>query len=207
MSEVKKTQKQLEKEAYEQLPPNEKLRRDLYDWIMSLMIALVISVALFVFCVRIIDVSAPDCAAETTALAALPAASTIAVFNKCDLAPGFAAPMSDLPAGMRAVCVSAATGDGLDTLRGAIADALGVGTASDAGAVVNERHRGLLARADAALGEAIALVESGADGAGFDAVLAAQSLREAAEALGAILGRNVSEEVLDAVFSRFCVGK
>ena len=57
MSEVKKTQKQLEKEAYEKLPPNEKLRRDLYDWIMSLMIALVISVALFVFCVRIIDVS------------------------------------------------------------------------------------------------------------------------------------------------------
>lgn len=156
---------------------------------------------------RIIDVSAPDCAAETAALAALPAASTIAVFNKCDLAPGFAAPMSDLPVGMRAVCVSAATGDGLDTLRGAIADALGVGTASDAGAVVNERHRGLLARADAALGEAIALVESGADGAGFDAVLAAQSLREAAEALGAILGRNVSEDVLDAVFSRFCVGK
>ena len=57
MSEVKKSQRQLDKEAYERLSPNEKLRRDLYDWIMSLMIALVISVALFVFCVRIIDVS------------------------------------------------------------------------------------------------------------------------------------------------------
>lgn len=156
---------------------------------------------------RVIDASAPDCAAETPALSALPTAGTIAVFAKCDLAPDFVPPLPTLPVGMRAVRVSAVTGEGLDALREAIADALGAATSADAGAVVNERHRGLLAQADAALGEAIALVESGADGAGFDAVLAAQSLREAAEALGAILGRNVSEDVLDAVFSRFCVGK
>ena len=156
---------------------------------------------------RVIDASAPDCAAEAATLSMLPAASTIAVFAKCDLAPDFAPPIPTLPTGMRAVRVSAVTGEGLDALREAIADALGAATSADAGAVVNERHRGLLAQADAALGEAIALVESGADGEGFDAVLAAQSLREAAEALGAILGRNVSEDVLDAVFSRFCVGK
>lgn len=57
MSDVKKTKRQLEKEAYEKLPPDQKLRRDIYDWIMSMMIALVACVALFVFCVRIIDVS------------------------------------------------------------------------------------------------------------------------------------------------------
>lgn len=159
---------------------------------------------------RVIDASAPDCAAETAALAALSPAATVAVFSKCDLVPGFAPP-AEVPDGMRAVCVSATTGQGIDALREAIAETLGVGTATDAGAVVNERHRGLLERADAALGEAIALAESGADegagGGGFDAVLAAQALREAAEALGAIVGRNVSEDVLDAVFSRFCIGK
>ena len=57
MSEAKKTKKQLEKEAYDRLAPDEKLRRDLYDWIMSLLIALVVCVGLFVFCIRIIDVS------------------------------------------------------------------------------------------------------------------------------------------------------
>ena len=57
MSEEKKTKRQLEKEAYEQLPPDLRLRRDIYDWIMSMLIALVACVALFVFCVRIIDVS------------------------------------------------------------------------------------------------------------------------------------------------------
>ena len=47
----------MEKEAYEKLPPELRLRRDIYDWIMSMMIALVACLALFVFCVRIIDVS------------------------------------------------------------------------------------------------------------------------------------------------------
>ena len=57
MSEEKKTKRQLEKEAYEKLPPELRLRRDIYDWIMSMLIALVACLALFVFCVRIIDVS------------------------------------------------------------------------------------------------------------------------------------------------------
>ena len=57
MSDVKKSKRQLEKEAYEKLPPDQKLRKDIYDWIMSMLIALVACVALFVFFVRIIDVS------------------------------------------------------------------------------------------------------------------------------------------------------
>ena len=57
MSDVKKSKRQLENEAYEKLPPDQKLRRDIYDWIMSMLIALVACVALFVFCIRIIDVS------------------------------------------------------------------------------------------------------------------------------------------------------
>ena len=39
------------------LPQNVQLRLDLYDWIQSLMVALVICVALFIFAVRVIDVS------------------------------------------------------------------------------------------------------------------------------------------------------
>ena len=39
------------------LPPEQQLRLDVYDWIQSLMVALVICVALFIFAVRVIDVS------------------------------------------------------------------------------------------------------------------------------------------------------
>ena len=35
----------------------------------------------------------------------------------------------------------------------------------------------------------------------------ARGWTDAADALGSILGRNVGEDVLDAVFSRFCIGK
>ena len=57
MSDMNKSKRQLEKEAYEKLPPDQKLRKDIYDWIMSMLIALVACVALFVFFIRIIDVS------------------------------------------------------------------------------------------------------------------------------------------------------
>ncbi len=57
---MKKEQKQKKgkaQEIEEQLPPDQQARLDLYDWIQSLMVALVICVALFIFAVRVIDVS------------------------------------------------------------------------------------------------------------------------------------------------------
>jgi tRNA modification GTPase len=40
-----------------------------------------------------------------------------------------------------------------------------------------------------------------------DLVLAANELRLAAEALGRITGRCYTEDLLESIFSRFCVGK
>ncbi len=58
---MKKEQKQQKKgrvqENEDQLPSEQQTRLDLYDWIQSLMVALVICVALFIFAVRVIDVS------------------------------------------------------------------------------------------------------------------------------------------------------
>ena len=164
----------------------------------------------------VVDAADPAFAAESDALRVLSPATTVAVFNKSDLAG--AVPAMPLPSGMRSVRVSARTGEGLAFLRQSIADVLGVGAASDASVPVNARHRALLERAAAALDEAGSLADAAAppgaasgdsfcDVSGFDAVLVAQRLREAAEALGAIAGRDVSEDVLDAVFSRFCIGK
>ena len=54
---MKKEKKKTDKQEEEKLPSDQQMRLDLYDWIQSLMVALVICVALFIFCVRVIDVS------------------------------------------------------------------------------------------------------------------------------------------------------
>lgn len=51
-----KTREELEQEK-EQLPPELRRRREIYDWIQCLMVALIICVAIFVFFIRVIDVS------------------------------------------------------------------------------------------------------------------------------------------------------
>ena len=52
-----KKEKETKTSEEEKLPKEQQLRLDLYDWIQSLMVALVICIALFIFVVRVIDVS------------------------------------------------------------------------------------------------------------------------------------------------------
>jgi tRNA modification GTPase len=67
---------------------------------------------------------------------------------------------------------------------------------------INPRHRDCLRRGDESLVAAGVLLESGAA-----PELAALELRGALEALGEIAGKVDSEEILGAIFSRFCIGK
>lgn len=112
----------------------------------------------------------------------------------------------DLPAVLRAdalkaceietVPVSSVTGEGLGALRRAIARRL---IPEDESALVtNARHVDALLRAR----NILAGVEP-ADGADCAAVL----LHAALAALGEISGRDVREDVIDRIFSKFCVGK
>lgn len=99
------------------------------------------------------------------------------------------------PAG--ALAVSGRTGAGLDALRTAIAARLaGSGETGAYGDL--PRQREALLRAAALLDE----VE-----AGTPAELAAVAVRGALHALGEITGETATEELLDRVFSAFCVGK
>lgn len=127
---------------------------------------------------------------------------TLLVFSKCDL-PG-SPPEAALPPG--AVRASARTGEGLDSLRAAILERLGADPAGTGGqgAAVNARHRALLDAALAALGEAEAAYLAHGEEA---AAPAAAHLRAAAESLGSITGRTYTDDLLDTVFGRFCVGK
>ena len=122
----------------------------------------------------------------------LPSTRTIEVFSKCDLA----ANSEDFGV----IPVSAKTGEGLDTLRGAIAAEL-------------ERKAAEPGDADSAIGcDASALIEartllSPTPPLPPDLVLLANRVRAAAERLGAAIGATYSADMLDALFSRFCVGK
>ena len=99
--------------------------------------------------------------------------------------------------------LSLKTGAGLPELKAAMAEQLGLERQAPVHTTVTERHGAELAQADQALARGRELL------AGGDAnlVLAAGELRRAAEALGRIIGRNYTHDLLDQIFSRFCVGK
>ena len=66
---------------------------------------------------------------------------------------------------------------------------------------VNARHAELIDNAIAALGNAPADIRR------EEWEIAALNLRSAAEALGVITGETATPDVLDNIFSRFCIGK
>lgn len=117
----------------------------------------------------------------------------IRVHAKCDLD---AAGARDGDGPLR---ISSVTGEGIPGLRMAIAERLArlAAAPSEDCADVTARQADLLGRALSAL--------EGADAG--DPVLAANALRRAAKSIGEITGRTYSSDILDAIFSRFCVGK
>ncbi len=103
--------------------------------------------------------------------------------------------------------VSATTGKGLEALRRSLEALLaGLGAPRPGQLLLHDRQqRGISAAADAA-GRAAALLEAAAQVADV-AELAAVELRSALEGLKELTGEVVTEDVLAAIFSRFCIGK
>ena len=98
---------------------------------------------------------------------------------------------------------SAVTGMGAHELRNLLAAQIErLASAPDEVAISRERHRDALARALEALA---ATKEDTA--AGMPPEIVALNVTSAAEALASITGRISSEDVLDAVFREFCIGK
>ena len=57
MKKTKKTEPEKENSKEEALSKDQQMRLDLYDWIQSLMVALVICITIFIFAIRVVDVS------------------------------------------------------------------------------------------------------------------------------------------------------
>ncbi len=150
----------------------------------------------------VIDGSAPVQAQDVALADAVRNRPAILVVNKMDL-PVVAAHETLAP-GVRHVRISALTGEGLPVLENAIVETVFSGQVqtSDIPLISNPRHCEIL-------GRALTHVTTAQDGhqAGLGADLVAVDLTTAVNALGEITGETVGEDVLDAIFSNFCLGK
>ncbi len=121
--------------------------------------------------------------------------------NKLDLAVDKLCIKSESPSA-KSFAISATTGAGTDELIAAVADYAGDYFAATENSIVTRtRHRRALETTVAALDGALAYAASGGE------ELIAEELRTAATALGRLTGRVDVEDVLDAIFRDFCIGK
>lgn len=115
----------------------------------------------------------------------------IVVDNKCDVGTY----------GKGGIPVCAKTGEGVEKITDEILKRANRDAVFNEGVITNERHVYALEEGLRRIREA----RETYDGLPTECVL--ESVREALEALGKITGNNVSDTVVDEIFSRFCVGK
>ena len=131
--------------------------------------------------------------------AAVAADRLLQVFNKADAA----APERIAAQGADALVLSAVTGAGLDRLRTALLARAGWQAAGEGVFHARARHVDALRRAAAHLDAAEAHATAGDQAL----ELVAEELRAAHDALGEITGSFTADDLLGAIFSRFCIGK
>ncbi len=148
----------------------------------------------------VLDITAPIGAAEEVLLKLVPPERTIVVLNKCDL--GYEPP-PDLPL-PHIVAVSAKEKLGLDALRYIIDSVIwehGPPSREEV-LITNVRHH-------EALGNAIQACHAVIEGLkeGVSPEFVAADMRHCLRELGRIIGTDITEDILSAIFSKFCVGK
>src|SRR5262249_5587617 len=132
----------------------------------------------------------------------------LTVANKADLPAVWSsqelARTGELFGGSDVIEVSATTGAGIGELRRRIAAALDF-EMRERPAMTNVRHIALVERAEAAFTRARGAVERSGGAISEEFVLV--DLQEARDALGEVVGRRAPEDVLERIFSTFCIGK
>jgi tRNA modification GTPase len=152
----------------------------------------------------VVDASAPLDAEDRRIATRLADRRMILALNKCDLPRVVEVRVLEEALGGRpcvAVATSAVRGDGITELRSALGRLL-AGPGGFAGVVASPRHAEALGRASEALGRARVAAVEGAPGE-----IVSLELHEALQAIGEVTGETVDEDLLERIFSRFCIGK
>ena len=132
-------------------------------------------------------------------------ASALIALNKNDLPPGFP------PESLREkipevpqVSISALGGSGIENLKDEIRRMILAGKTESPGEILlsNLRHKQAIEKARQALNQALESLSGG-----LSAEFLSVDLREAQAALGEIAGTYTAEDILERIFSQFCIGK
>jgi len=154
----------------------------------------------------VIDQSRPLDQDDMSIVAQVRGKTGLIVLNKMDLAPHL------IPETIREifpqfplVAISALTGQGLDHLRNAIVKSILEGelnTTSSQAIPTNLRHGAALKEAVQCFRRAVSKLREGAP-----LEIVAVEVKGGLDALGQIIGDTSTEEILESIFSRFCIGK
>jgi len=173
------------------------------------------------FILHVLDASEPLTPADEKYFAEFAGKKRILVVNKVDLPrklvlpkkAGLAVPSEpEVPQPMRRdrdiapypIEVCCLSGQGIEALKNAIKELLWSGEirAEMLQVMINSRHQDALTRARAATQRTLDVLR-----AGETLELAAGELRIAVNAVGEIVGKTTTEDLLDSIFGQFCIGK
>tara|TARA_B100000029_G_scaffold490889_1_gene550434 strand:- start:492 stop:1862 length:1371 start_codon:yes stop_codon:yes gene_type:complete len=150
---------------------------------------------------HVIDASEPLTSDSKLTLTELADRNCIVVLNKNDLSPEL--DHSNINS-CHTISVSSITGNGIESLKDAIRVSVWDGevTSEMLEVMINSRHQEALNRAKTSLEAALSQLQSG-----LTLDLIAVDLRISTNAIGEIVGKTTTEDLLDSIFSTFCIGK
>ena len=162
------------------------------------------------FILHVLDASEPLTEADQIYLGEFAAKKRILVRNKTDLPVKLELPVEfhvtrhPSPVTYSIVDVCCLSGQGIEALKDAVKELVWSGEikAEMLQVMINSRHQDALNRARAATLRTIDALR-----AGLSLELVALDLHIAVNAVGEIVGKTATEDLLDAIFSQFCIGK
>jgi len=154
--------------------------------------------------VVVLDATEPLNDEERRLLVAVEGRPALVAVNKSDLIrdlPEVEKPLPDC-GDLPVLATSALTGEGIPALRERILELATGGAASEPGMLTSLRHQQAIATALTALGDA---AKANADAIPHEMILL--DLYRALGALDSLTGQTTSDDILNLIFSTFCIGK
>jgi len=155
---------------------------------------------------HVLDASEPFSVEDEKYMAQFANKKRVLVRNKYDLPTRLVLPSAMVCQASTVPIVDASclTGQGIESLKDAIKEMIWRGEIKSEmlEVMINSRHKDALNRARAALDQTLEALRAEAS-----LELAAADLRAAVNAVGEIVGKTATEDLLDSIFSQFCLGK